>query len=298
MVAEIVDLTRSAIMPDPSRKPHDDELDVHGLTHQGNVRANNEDAFLLASIHKRVRVHSTSLTDQQRLPLADERLAVIAMIADGVGGLSSGEEASALALETAMQYVTESMDCYYRTDSSAERFIEELQAAAMRAHEAVLAAREQDGPRRRMATTLTLYMGVWPNYYLLQVGDSRYYSWRDGTLTQVSRDQTMAQDLVDMGVLSAAAAKGTRLANVLSSAIGGDQAAPVVTHLPADWGNVHLLCSDGLTKHVSDERIAERLATMTSAKQVCEALLQDALDGGGSDNITIIVRRMVPRESQ
>ncbi len=284
-------------MVDPSRKPHDDELDVHGLTHQGNVRTNNEDAFLLASIHKRVRVQATSLTDKQRLPLNDERLAVIAMIADGVGGLANGEEASALALETAIRYVTESMACYYRADSSAELFMQELEAAAMRAHEAVLAAREQDGPHRRMATTLTLYMGVWPNYYLLQVGDSRYYSWRDGVLTQVSRDQTMAQDLVDMGVMSAAAAKGTRLANVLSSAIGGDLAAPVVTHLPADWGNVHLLCSDGLTKHVSDERIAERLATMTSAKQVCEALLQDALDGGGSDNITIIVRRMVPKES-
>ena len=285
-------------MPNPSRKPHDDELDVHGLTHQGLVRKNNEDAFLLASIHKRVRVQATSLNDKQRLPLADERLAVIAMIADGVGGLASGEEASALALETTMRYVTESMDCYYREDSSAAEFIEELQAAAMRAHEAVLAARSEEGAHRRMATTLTLYMGVWPNYYLLQVGDSRYYSWRNGTLTQVSRDQTMAQDLVDMGVMTAAVAKDTRLAHVLSSAIGGDQAAPVVTHLPADWGNVHLLCSDGLTKHVSDERIAERLSTMMSAKQVCEALLQDALDGGGTDNITIIVRRVVPRESQ
>ncbi len=283
-------------MPDPSRKPLDDELDAYGLTHPGKLRPNNEDAFLLASIHKRVQVEATSLTDHQRLPLGNERIAVVAMVADGVGGLAGGEDASALALEAAMQYVTESMDCYYRADSSAAQFIEELQAAAMRAHEAVLAARDDQGATRRMATTLTLYMGVWPHYYLLQVGDSRYYSWRDGTLTQVSRDQTMAQDLVDMGVLTATAAMRTRMAHVLSSAIGGDTAAPVVTHLQADWGNVHLLCSDGLTKHVSDERIAERLANMTSAKQVCEALLQDALDGGGTDNITIVVRRVVPRE--
>lgn len=285
-------------MPDPSRKPDDDELDVHGLTHPGKVRTNNEDAFLLASIHKRVHVASTSLTDHQRLPLGDERVAVLAMVADGVGGLATGEEASALALETAMRYVTESMDCYYRTPTSEERFIEELQAAAMRAHEAVRAARAGEAESRRMATTLTLYMGVWPNYYLLQVGDSRYYSWRDGVLTQVSRDQTLAQDLVDKGVLTATAAQRTPMAHVLSSAIGGDQAEPVVTHLPADWGNVHLLCSDGLTEHVSDDRIAERLAAMTSAQQVCEALLQDALDGGGTDNITIIVRRVVPRESR
>jgi serine/threonine protein phosphatase PrpC len=57
---------------------------------------------------------------------------------------------------------------------------------------------------------------------------------------------------------------------------------------------VHLMCSDGLTKHVSDERIAERLASMTSAQQVCEQLLQDALDGGGTDNVTIIVGRAMP----
>ena len=283
-------------MPDPSRKPHDDELDVHGLTHPGKVRPNNEDAFLLASIHKRVQVQATSLTDHQRLPLGDDRLAVVAMVADGVGGMASGEEASVLALEAAMQYVTESMDCYYRADSAASQFVEELQAAAMRAHDAVRGAAADQGEGHRMATTLTLYMGVWPNYYLLQVGDSRYYSWRDGTLTQVSRDQTMAQELVDLGVLSPSAARRTRMAHVLSSAIGGDKAAPVVTHLRADWGNVHLLCSDGLTKHVSDERIAGCLATMTSAKQACESLLQDALDGGGTDNITIIVRRVVPRE--
>jgi serine/threonine protein phosphatase PrpC len=69
-----------------------------------------------------------------------------------------------------------------------------------------------------------------------------------------------------------------------------------VTRLRAEWDNVHLLCSDGLTKHVSDERIAERLANMTSAKQVCEQLVQDALDGGGTDNITIIVGRQIPRD--
>ena len=147
-----------------------------------------------------------------------------------------------------------------------------------------------------MATTLTLFLGVWPWYYLLQVGDSRYYLYREGTLTQVTRDQTLAQDLVDQGVFTRSVAAASRLANILSSAIGGETTTPVVTRLRANWGNVHLLCSDGLTKHVSDERIAERLAAMTSAREVCEQLLQDALDGGGSDNITILVGRAVPRD--
>jgi protein phosphatase len=63
----------------------------------------------------------------------------------------------------------------------------------------------------------------------------------------------------------------------------------------AEWENVHLLCSDGLTKHVSDEQIADRLRNMKSARQVCEQLLQDALDGGGIDNITVLVGRALPR---
>jgi len=145
-----------------------------------------------------------------------------------------------------------------------------------------------------MATTLTLWIGVWPKAYLLQVGDSRFYVLRDGVLTQVSRDQTMAQELVDQGIMTRTDAFNTRWANVLSSSLGGRQTAPVVTAMDQGWQNVGLLCSDGLTKHVSDERIAERLRTMTSSRQACEALLQDALDDGGTDNITIVVGRVVP----
>jgi protein phosphatase len=117
--------------------------------------------------------------------------------------------------------------------------------------------------------------------------------YRNGNLSQVSRDQTIAQELVDQGVLSAEEAARTRWANVLSSAIGGRQTEPLVTSMPNDWTTVHLLCSDGLTRHVNDDRIAQRLASMTSARGACEALLQDALDDGGTDNITVIVGRAV-----
>ncbi len=282
-------------MPGPDRKPRDDEIDVWGLTHVGKVRRTNQDHFLLASIHKRVQIHLTSLSDQQRLPFGDERLAVIAMIADGVGGGVGGEKASATALEIATKYLVSSMNLYYHADSTEASFIETLQAAAMRCHDAVLARAEAEGVTRSMATTLTLWMGVWPWYYLLQVGDSRYYLFRDGQLTQVSRDQTLAQDLVDQGVFTRAVGERSHFANVLSSAIGGEKTMPVVTRLKSDWNIVHLLCSDGLTKHVTDERIAERLRTMTSAKQACERLLEDALEDGGTDNVTLVLGRVVPK---
>lgn len=282
-------------VPTNAQKPRDDEIDVFGLSHPGKVRPENQDHFLVASIHRQVQVLQTSLSAPQRLPLADERVAFLAMVADGVGGGVGGEEASSTTVEVATQYVVASSNCYYQSDPNDERFIETLQSAAMRSHEAVRERAAAIAGSRSMATTLTLFMGVWPWYYLLQVGDSRYYLYREGTLTQLSRDQTIAQELVDKGVMTRATAEHSRLAHVLSSAIGAEEALPVVTRLRADWGNVHLLCTDGLTKHVTDARIAEVLGSMTSARGACEALLELALAGGGSDNISIVVGRAVPR---
>ncbi|MEY4608821.1 MAG: hypothetical protein RL625_1038 [Gemmatimonadota bacterium] len=280
---------------DSNRKPRDDEIDVYGLTDRGKVRADNQDQFLIATLHRRLEIHSTSLTNPSRLPIGNDRVAILSMVADGVGGGVGGQEASATALEVATEYVASTSNCFLHGDASGSEFIETLQAAAIKSHEAVKKRAAEVANGRSMATTLTLYMGVWPWYYLLQVGDSRYYLYRNGTLTQISRDQTIAQELVDQGVLTRAVADRSRFADVLSSAIGADEAVPVVTRLRSEWGVVHLLCTDGLTKHVSDARIAEVLGSMTSAKQACEQLLQDALDGGGTDNITLIIGRPVDK---
>jgi protein phosphatase len=106
----------------------------------------------------------------------------------------------------------------------------------------------------------------------------------------------MAQAMVDAGALKAEDAAGTQLAHTLTSSIGGHETHPKVTRVDLTWGNVLLLCSDGLTRHVSDERIREVLGSMTSAKQACETLVQEALDDGGSDNVTVVVGRTLPRE--
>jgi len=275
------------------RKPRDDEIDAYGLSHPGKVRENNQDHFLIASLRKQMQVHLTSLPASDQVS-GTERLAFLAMVADGVGGGPRGEEASRLAAAAITQYVTESMQCYYSADPrNEESFPTVLEEAALQCHMDLTRRSQGDAARAGMATTLTLWLGVWPRAYLLQVGDSRCYLLRDRTLTQISRDQTMAQELLDQGVLTRTDLHNTRWANVLASAIGGPQAAPVVTRLEQAWGDTGLLCSDGLTKHVSDERIRERLLSMTSAKQVCESLLQDALDAGGSDNVTILVGRSV-----
>lgn len=282
----------------PDRKPLDEEIDVYGLTHEGKVRAENQDHFLICALRKQMVVHLTSLPETAHLMAGPERLAFLAMVADGVGGGAKGAEASRIALEAVTQYVSRSMRCYYAAGPDDDRaFSEALQEGALQCHAELVRRGEESHEYRGMATTLTLFLGVWPRAYLLQVGDSRCYLLRHGELTQITRDQTMAQELVDLGVLTQADASGNRLAHTLSSSIGGRQTAPVVTRLDMTWGHVVLLCSDGLTKHVTDDRIRERLRSMTSARQVCEDLLQEALEGGGTDNITIIVGRALQSES-
>jgi protein phosphatase len=288
---------QTAAPPGPlDRKPYDDEIDVYGLTHIGKVRPENQDHFLICALRKQIVVHQTSLARTDRLTAGSERLAFLAMVADGVGGGARGEEASRLALEGVTQYVSDTMRCYYAARSAEDQeFFQALQDCALRCHEELKRRGEEDPDYSGMATTLTMYLGVWPRAYLLQVGDSRCYVLRNGELRQLSRDQTMAQELIDLGVLTRGETPPARLARTLSSSLGGRQTAPVVTRLDMSWGTVVLLCSDGLTRHVSDERIRDRLRSMGSARQVCEDLLAEALEDGGSDNITVLVGRALPK---
>lgn len=289
----------SRLAPQVDRKPLDSEIDLFGLTHIGKVRSVNQDHFLVCSMRKQVDVYLSSLPELDRSQWGPERLALLAMVADGVGGGSTGEEASRLAVQAITDYVARTMRCYSSEDETDEiAFAKALEDAARESHRQIVERAENDPALHGMATTLTLWIGVWPLSYLLQVGDSRCYVLRNGELIQLTRDQTMAQELIDLGVLAQTEAAKTRWANVLSSSLGGPQSEPVVHRLRQSWGNVGLLCSDGLTKHVPDDRIRERLRAMTSARQACEALVQDALDAGGTDNITVVIGRTVRQNDE
>jgi serine/threonine protein phosphatase PrpC len=267
------------------------------LTHPGKVRRDNQDHFILGSLRKQFVVRLSSIPEAKGLMGESERLASLAMVADGVGGAARGELASRVALQAAIQYIARTVRCYYGCEPSDDQdLLNALHDGALLCHSELRRRGEVDPESRGMATTLTIYLGVWPRGYLLQVGDSRGYLLRNGELTQITRDQTMAQDMVDLGVIKPEEAANTRLAHTLTSAIGGRQTDPKVTQFEMTWGHVLLLCSDGLTRHVSDDRIREVLRSMTSARQACERLLQDALDGGGSDNITVVVGRAIARE--
>src|SRR5256886_1719110 len=173
------------------RKPRDDEIDVFGLTHPGKVRHENQDHFLISSLHKQIQVHLTSLPTSELLSQHTERLAFLAMVADGVGGAAGGEEASRLAVGAITRYVTQAIHCYYSEDAmDEERFPRALESAALRVHEDIQRNSPTGPLQAYMATTLTLWIGVWPRAHL-----------------------------------------SSRFSNVLSSALGGPEAAPIVTYM-------------------------------------------------------------------
>lgn len=259
------------------------------MTHPGLVRPNNQDHYLVSTLHKTARVRATSLPNPELFELPSQRLASFGMVADGVGGHQGGETASRAAVEAIAEYVKETMNAFYSADESDEAaFFSALKDAAAATHRTVIERADASG-ESTAATTLTLFVAVWPTLYILHVGDSRFYRYRAGVLEQLTRDQTMAQDLVDAGALPKEVAARSPLAHVLTSALGGAEASPDVSRADVKRGDVLLLCTDGLTKHVSHDQIAERLRTMTSAEQVVRALVDDALAGGGSDNVTVLV---------
>jgi len=274
-------------------RPRDDELDLFGLTHPGRVRQENQDHFLLCTVHPQVVIHGTSLPATDHLALRGQRLATIMLVADGVGGGAAGSRASRIATEAVTRYVATALRSYHAAGSAGDdEFTDALRAAAIEAHDSVRAEAVAELGGRQMATTLSLGIVVWPWLYVLQVGDSRCYFYQDGTLRQVTRDQTVAQNLVDEGVLKKEQMKASPLNHVLASAIGASEAMPEVSRVDVrQRGSVILICTDGLTKHVADDEIAGRLGAMVSSEQVCHELLELALERGGTDNITLVVGR-------
>src|SRR5258705_9013875 len=120
----------------PTRKPTDDELDVYGLTHRGKVRTTNQDHFLICSLRKQMLVHLTSLSGLDQMPVLAERLAFLAVVADGVGGSAGGETASRVAVEVVTRYIAHGMQCYYAAQGAGgDTFLTALQDEAMRCHD-------------------------------------------------------------------------------------------------------------------------------------------------------------------
>jgi len=274
-------------------RPTRDNIDVFGVTHVGKTRSENQDHFLIASLHKTMNLIQTSLPAEAVGELTSPSRGYVFLVADGVGGVPGGSDASRTAVGAIVDYVLRAMDLYVQLDPDVEpAFLAELQRSVEQSHEVVRKAGEADDDRFGMATTLTMVCIRWPRGYLVHVGDSRCYRLRDGALELLTKDQTMAQAMVDAGALSPDQAEASGLSHVLYSAIGATRADPLTLTTDVRWDDVMLLCSDGITKHVTDAELQQALSRREPAETVARGLLELALSRGGSDNTTLVVGRL------
>jgi protein phosphatase len=262
-------------------------IDAFGLSDTGRVRSANEDHFAIMTLRKSVELQATNLQETAILDRLRRPEVQILIVADGVGGAAGGKLASSLAVRSIVEYLAEAVGCVQDFDVDREQaFLDQLSAAVQRSHDRLKEMfRAQGGP----ATTLTMVTLVWPRAYVIHVGDSRGYYLRRGVLRQFTSDQTMGDYLVDIGAVTEHHAQSAGLYNVLSSAVGGEL-VPSVGVLDLVPGDVVLLCTDGLTKHVPDERITAMLST-GGAESSCRSLIDAAIAGGGTDNVTVVVAK-------
>uniref|UniRef100_UPI001EE49DD7 PP2C family protein-serine/threonine phosphatase n=1 Tax=Gordonia sp. 'Campus' TaxID=2915824 RepID=UPI001EE49DD7 len=228
---------------------------------RGLVRSNNEDSFY-----------------------AGPRLLALA---DGMGGHAAGEVASQLVIRA-----LSSLD----DDEPGGDLLSQLDRATRAGNEAISAQVHESPELDGMGTTLTAILFAGSRIGLCHIGDSRGYMYRDGVLTQITRDDTFVQTLVDEGRITAEQAHTHPQRSLIMRALTGTEVEPTLTMREARAGDRYMLCSDGLSDVVSEETLAETMGSIADPKECADRLIELALRGGGPDNVTVVLADVVDTE--
>ena len=256
-------------------------VSVAAVTHVGRVRKNNEDAFVVADLTGAFTGQPGALLEEHSHARYDvgER-GVLLAVSDGMGGAQAGEVASAIVVETLTREIAEAPLETPRDTALTE--------AIQRAHEAVRVQGMRD--QAKMGATLTALFIRAGRAYIAEVGDSRAYLVRAGAIAQVTHDQSMVQLLVDNGIMNAEDASQSPMRNVILQAMGHQKDLKVaLAKLELRDRDCLVLCSDGLTGHVSDPEILAVVLESGRPEIAAEKLVELANERGGKDNITVIV---------
>jgi len=246
-------------------------IEAAGLTDPGQVRTNNEDNLYF---------------DPDR---------GLFVVADGMGGHASGETASQMAVDIIKEQVEKGLDTR-RIPSIVEKplHISErgylLLNSVHMSNEIVYGASQSNIKNKGMGTTVTALLVDKDKFAVAQVGDSRLYLLRDGVLKQVSRDHSLVAEQVAKGLITEEQAEQSDIKNVLTRALGiSDKIEVDIDEYKLKSGDRFLLCSDGLVRMVDNKTIEEKLKSDKTPKEICDELISLANEGGGKDNITLIV---------
>lgn len=270
------------------------DVDLGGLSHQGLVRQNNEDHYLVASVERSIRILQTNLPADQ-VPGHHLLRGYAFVVADGVGGAKGGEVASASAIRELVDLARETPDWIMipeDEEASSEvlrRFLSRFRKISRMLHGQAQANPGLSG----MATTMTACVTIGNGLLVAHVGDSRAYLQRDGVLHQLTKDDTLTQALLDSGAIAPEHVRKHPYRHVLTQSLGS---RPTVEDVELHWldvapGDCLLLCSDGLTDMVPGEAISEVLERGRTAAETCSDLVEMALAAGGKDNVTAVVAR-------
>lgn len=275
-------------------------VEIHATSHVGRVRKGNEDNYLLLHL-TRSRAWTSGqengefVIESQEFDV-DENGVVLA-VSDGMGGAMAGEVASKMAVECVSEKLLapeEDVDATLTPEAYDYQLIAKLYNATLYANHLVHQQGRSDPQFQGMGATFT-GIGVTPRGVdLIQVGDSRAYLIRNGKIYQVTKDQSLVQQLIDAQQISAEEAETHTLKNVILQALGAqNEIYPVSARLTPNKGDVLLICSDGLSNKVSAANMQQIVIdNYDSLEQACAALVTLANENGGEDNITVVLAKI------
>jgi PPM family protein phosphatase len=271
----------AARAPPPSRG--EIRVKLFARTDVGQIREHNEDNFLVADLTRKTR----GLLEANRAGIVGKHGSLFA-VCDGMGGAAAGEIASQLAVDILYEKMTEGLDESQPLlrDDLARRLVRGIEAAGLR----IFQEAKLDRTRRGMGTTVTAAALVDDYLFFAQVGDSRAYVLRSGQLVQLTRDQSLVNQLIEAGQLTEEEAETFEHNNIILQALGTADTVQVdLTFCELRRGDTLLLCSDGLSGMVRFEDIREVLLSTAEPIDACKVLTERANQAGGHDNITVIV---------
>ncbi|MBA4188156.1 MAG: serine/threonine-protein phosphatase [Planctomycetaceae bacterium] len=274
----------------PANPPKGFIVRSFGLTDLGQVRQSNEDHFAIMELARTMHVHGTNI-HQAQAQYSHHR-GHIFIVADGMGGHSAGEVASALTVMTIEGFLLNTLNRFTNLQASEEHGVmEEFQNAVLQADAKVFEEAAQHPELLGMGTTLTMAFAVEWKLFVAHAGDSRAYLFSKNELHQLTQDHTVVAEMVRQGVLSPNEALRHPSRHVVTNILGGvEPGVRVELHrLNLEPDDLLLMCSDGLTEMVTDDRIVAIIREDRDPQRVCERLVAEANANGGKDNVTVVV---------
>jgi protein phosphatase len=269
------------------------DLDIGAATDRGLVRERNEDHYLVADLERQLVLFDTSVPGADPEHPRARREAILLAVADGMGGHAGGAMASQVVLDALAGYLVQYLPWSgINTEQVDHAVTRELRRALAFCQRRLDQVADRKGLLAgHPGTTLTSAIVSWPGLLVLHVGDSRLYHHRAGTLTQLTRDHTLIADESGRKV-----GEGEPLRHVLHNAIvsGSERAVGEIRWALLEPNDALLLCTDGLSEHVTDEVLSAVVGRGGPASDACAELIELARQGGGRDNITAVLARFRP----